>query len=251
METTTTTKQIKIELDKIYHPDESILKAYRDANAMDLFFPHRPEFINEKRVFLAQEASGEKIKHKIFSIYRRKVRRKEYMILFEILVCHDYFGNKVDHSRKLGMVEVPVIHVRKALNISSINSNDINSAKPENLPAEVDSMEMKYLWPWERIKDQLRTWYDKGVIVEDCNFYLWVDNNKMGLKGVSFDHFLDLSIEDLELIHTHGQKYAGILKSGEPIDIVLEHIRQKVKEEMKLTTAPTSTAQQPQAVVRK
>jgi hypothetical protein len=55
----------------------------------------------------------------------------------------------------------------------------------------------------------------------------------------------------LELIHTHGQKYAGILKSGEPIDIVLEHIRQKVKEEMKLTTAPTSTAQQPQAVVRK
>jgi hypothetical protein len=127
--------------------------------------------------------------------------------------------------------------------MSSITSNDINSAKPENLPAEIDSVETKYLWEWSSIKDQLRKWYDSGIIAENCNFYLWLDaNNKMGLKNISFDHFLDLDVEDLELLATHSIKYAGILKSGEPINVVLDQIRKKVMEDMKLTP-PTTTQQ--------
>ena len=134
---------------------------------------------------------------------------KEYLIFFELLVCQDYWGNKIDHTRQLGKVEVPVIQVRKALNPDMIRSSDLNAAKPEPLPPEIDSMETVYLWVWSSMKEQLRKWRDSGVIADDCKFYLWVGQSRMGLKNISFDHFLDLSVEDLELLANNSLKYAG------------------------------------------
>jgi hypothetical protein len=226
-----TLKQLRINLNEIKHPNPAILKAYQDANAEDYWIDrNKPEFQNEKRLFLSHEASGAQIKHAIFFIYRKQLNNgKEFCLFFNSMVCSDYFSNKVMHTRRLGKYEKPIITRPKSVRVSSIKPNQINEAKPEPGPPVIDTVETVYEYPWAQVKDQLRKWYDDGTVTDDCQYYVITSRENYGVK-CSFDQFLDLPIEDLILLSVHGKKYAGLLKTGDPIDTILDRIRERVKD---------------------
>jgi hypothetical protein len=156
------TKQLKVNLDKQYNPNPGIEKAYKEANAMDLWLDKdiKSEYLNEAKIFRAFEASGVKIKHNIFSIYRKKVGKKEYRFFFDKMVTEDYFANKHDWTRLVGRWEKPIIISHKAINLAAVRSGEIAEIKPEPQPSEIDSIETMYDYEFQDMIPQLREWYN-------------------------------------------------------------------------------------------
>jgi len=118
-------KEARIDLDRVWIPSELVTNAYKGANAMELFAFDRDsksEYFNEARIWTAARASDPpaKIGHNIFSLYRKKVGNKEYLLFHEKLWTHDYFQNILDWSRYLRVVAVPVIVRKRSINPAAI-----------------------------------------------------------------------------------------------------------------------------------
>ena len=100
-------ESITVDLNKIYNPHPEILSRYKEKDAMDLFFPHESQLINEERIFLLSRASGSEITHKIIGIYRKKVGNKEYCFFHERISSRDYWKNPCSWTRLVGRYEDP------------------------------------------------------------------------------------------------------------------------------------------------
>lgn len=227
-------EDLKIELNKVWTPSELILNAYKAANAMDLFWPHKSEYINEARIFTASDASDPPaaIKHNIFSLYRKQVGTKEFLIFHELLYTTDYFQNKLDWTRTLGKVEVPRIVKHKSINPAAIrNAGGTGRISPSEGPPEIDSMEDVYLWEFQSVKNQLEQWHHQGVISPTAKFIAWIPPNKWSVR--SFREFMDLSLPDLELIARLGSKVTSILGPEAMSKEILQELRETAKATIK------------------
>lgn len=220
-------KEAKIDLDRVWTPHELVTNAYKEADA--LFFQHESRYINEARIWTASKASNPpaKIGHNIFTLYRKRVGNREFLLFHEKLWTTDYFQNILDWSRYLGMVEIPVIVKKRGINVAAIRS-DTDKVSPTDGPPEIHNLEKKYLWEFSKYKNQLEQWYKDGVISPDCHMYCWVDENKY--KVTSFENFVSLPIEDLILLGKIGRRFEGVLKPGDYNSI--ETLRSLVKEEL-------------------
>lgn len=223
-------EELSIDLNKMWTPSELITNAYKEANAMDLFFADRSEFVNERRIWDASRASDPPaaIKHNIFSLYRKVVGSKEYLLFHETLYTTDYFKNGVDWTRYLGVVTVPKIVRRRSINPATIKSNT-DRVSPSDGPPEVESNEDVYLWPFEQVKKQIRSWREQGVIPQTAKFIAWVPPNKYSV--INFEDFLELEIEDLVLINKMGSKLTGLYKPGDPA--ILQTLKAMMKDAVK------------------
>lgn len=228
-------KTLEIKLDEIKNPNPAILATYKEANAMELFWPHRPEYKNEERIFLSSKASGKPVKHEITGIYRKQLPGgKEYVFFFEHLVTKDYFGNVVDHTRLVGRYEKPVIQHHFGLNQGSIKANsDINEMmKPEQHLPEVESTETVHEFEFEKIKPQLIKWHDDGIINNNTKLYAWASNIKYS-KPYTWKEWLELPMDDLVLLGKVGNKFTGILKTQDMTKEILDAFRNTAKDTIK------------------
>lgn len=221
-------QELKIDLDQIMNPHSAILKAYADANAKDLFFPYKPEYMNEKRIFEASKSSGSPVKHLITGIYRKAAGSKEYVFWHEHLQTFDYFKNSIDHTRFVGRYEVPVITRNFAINPAGITS-DTTQVKPESGPPEIESMKTIHEFEFEELKPQLMKWKEQNIITDETHLYCWVGPIKYS-KPYTWEEWLNLSIDDLVVLGKVGNRFDGILKPGDAGNI--ETLRQIVKEEL-------------------
>jgi len=122
--------------------------------------------------------------------------------------------------------EIPVIVRHKRINPYSIKSD--TQVAPTQSEPEIDHLETKYLWEFDKYKNQLEEWYKDGTISQDCKMYMWVDENKY--KVTSFENFISLPADDLILLGRIGKRFEGVLKAGDVNSI--EVLRSLVKEEL-------------------
>jgi len=227
----TKTKEDFIDLDQKFSPHPLVLKAYKDADAMELFQEPQigsPEIDNEARVFAASKASGSPLRHKITGLYRKRVGNKEYVVFHEHMATFDYFKNPVDHSRLLGKVEVPIIVKHFAINPSNIRSNQ-QQIEPSEQAAEIQGHETVYEYEFEASKPQLLKWRQTGVIDEYTRLYAW-DEVKYSVG--KFEDFMRLPFDDLILLARVGNKLTGIFKPEDMTKEILEMFRQTIKQEV-------------------
>jgi hypothetical protein len=92
------TKQLKINLDTILNPNPAIRERYGGNNALELALElgelEKVEWQLERRLFQPAQAGGKGIKHKINAIYRKRVGRQEFALMFNPMVTYDYFNNQ-------------------------------------------------------------------------------------------------------------------------------------------------------------
>lgn len=232
---------LKIDLDQIMFPPEELTRKYRESNATELYtinVEQRPETQNERRLFNSANSSKKPLKHKVISIYRKQEGKRETCFFYEHLTAYDYFGNVLDHTRTCGRYESPTFRTQYGLNPAMFKGNDLTAGAPEAQaqPPEVQSTEMVYLWDWDQIRGQLISWEKEGVIDDKTNLYAYANNGRKYSMPYTWDQFISLDFDSLVLLGEHGRKYAGLFTVGEKPELVIEAIRQKVKQEMQLTT---------------
>lgn len=223
--------QISINLDQIFNPNPELVKTYDDAKAPELFTfdrDNKSEFRNEARVFAAANASQKPIKHNIFALYRKQIGSKEYCYFFNHMIARDYFQNSVDWTRLIGKWERPIITHKWGLNPATLKSDSRPEPGPIGDP-EVESIEEVYDYEFSKIRDQLVRWKDKGIIGDKAIFYVVKDNRRYSMP-YTWDQWLNLSIEDLELLGLHGKKYNALLTPGDPT--ALQLLRETIKQEI-------------------
>ncbi|MBA3724838.1 MAG: hypothetical protein H0W89_08255 [Candidatus Levybacteria bacterium] len=94
---------LQIDLNIIHNPNPAIKTAYVNSGASDQFYPFQQtsEFLNEKRIFTyaaktKNNPEGQKISHKIVSLYRIRKDDKEYCYFYEHLLVRDRLENTYD-----------------------------------------------------------------------------------------------------------------------------------------------------------
>lgn len=238
--TNTKQQQLKIDLNVIHNPSPQLIKTFEDANAIDLFVDKdmRSEYVNEKRIMNAANSSKKPIKHKITVCVRKKVGKTEYCYFLNHMLALDYFGNKLDWTRKIGTYERPVFTENRALTMAAPKSD--GTMEPQRTNIEVESVEEVFDYPWEQIQQQLREWKESGVIDDNSKFYVVTADGKKYAKPFTYEEFTELSLEDLVVLGEHDRKYDGLLRSMGPTTEMISIIRQKIKEEL-MITKPTPT----------
>lgn len=230
-------RQVSIDLDQIFNPNPKLVQTYEDAKATHIWIDkgHRPEYINEARVFAAAKASKKNIKHNIFSLYRKQVGSKEYCFFFDHLIAKDYFGNNVDHTRLIGRWEKPEITRQKFFDPMVLKTG---SHEPSEGEASVESTETVHEYEFSKIRDQLVKWKETGIIRENANYYVVVGSNKYSMP-YTWDQWLNLSIADLELLGLYGKKFTGTMQLNDPktLQVLRESIQQEIQKGL-LTPKP-------------
>lgn len=225
-------KQITIDLDKIFNPNPGLLKTYQDAKATQYWIDRdlRPEYLNESRIFAAARASKKPIKHNIFSLHRKQVGSKEYCYFFDLMIAKDYFTNTVDHTRLIGKWERPVITQQYGIDVHSLRSTSQPESGPIGDPV-VESIETVYDYEFSKIKDQLVKWKETGIIGDNAIFYVVIENRKYSAP-YSWEQWLNLSIQDLQLLGEHGRKFTGLMSAQDPktLQVLKETIQQEIQK---------------------
>ena len=224
-------KQIFVDLDVQLNPAPQIVKAFKDGGAEDLFAfdrDNKSEYLNESRVFSAARASKKPIKHNVFALYRKQIGNQEFCYFMEKLVAIDYWGNKIDWSRRIGKFEVPILTHKWGLDPTTLKSDSQPEPGYVDDP-EVDSWEEMYPYEWHSMRDQLLKWKEQGIINDKSIFYAVIGGRTYSMP-FSWDQWLNLSIQDLELLGLHGKKYNALLTPGDPT--ALQLLRDTIKQEI-------------------
>ena len=225
------TTKLEIDLDKAAHcPSEKLIQCYESAGAMDTWIDYniKPEYQNNRRIWAASKGSGNKVKHSIFALYRRKVGKNEHLFFYDSISTKDYFGNSLMTPVEIGRWSKPTFNRTYGINTATIK----NTVKPEDMrpqPSEVfiEGSETVYDYTFEQIKPTLIKWYEEGIISPDCKFYAW-GSTKYGVAR--WEDFIGLSFQDLELLGQVGNRFNGIYSPGDPKS--METVRSIIKSEL-------------------
>jgi hypothetical protein len=109
----------------------------------------KPEYRNNLRIWQSAAGSGNKVKHSIFSLYRRKIGRKEFLFLYDTISVKDYFGNLISTPVEIGRWQKVKITRTYGINPAAIKT----SVSPENLKPQpsdpfIEGAETIYDYPW-------------------------------------------------------------------------------------------------------
>jgi len=228
-------KQLKIDLNKQLNPCEEIHEAYKGTG--DFFAPYtdRPEYNNEKRIFLYSKANhNAPIKHKMVSLYRTRQGTRGWIWGFEHLSSFDYYQNPIDHTRTIGKADVP--QISKHFSMNPYLEHDPNAPKemgPSETAPEIVSVETKYFWEFDKMKDQLRKWYEDGLIDDNTNLYVVAEGNRK-YNVDSFEEFLQYDIQDLILVNKSGiSATPGLFSPKEILQMARKQARSDLQKLLK------------------
>lgn len=231
----TTKQQLKIDLTKLrYGPHPLVDKAFTDNRAEHLHFKEGPSYRNEERIILCSQASGKPIKFKITGLYRRQLADGEEYVIFHLAeLTYDYFGNIVTFSKLCGRYELPVFSKVYGIPIGRrlVSNTDVTKTMEANeLDVNIDHYDQIHEWRFEDIKEQLKDWYQQGVIDSNTKLYAWQGTSKYNVQ--KFEDFLNQSLDDLILIGRAGTRFAGLLKDQIITPEILNKLREKLTGEV-------------------
>jgi hypothetical protein len=87
------------------------------------------------------------------------------------------------------------------------------------------------------VKEQLQKFWEDGTIPQTANFYA-VTKNNMKYGGFTFEEFMGLSVDDLELLGKFGNRVKSLYAAGE-YDEKVAALKKLLREELK-NPAPTT-----------
>ena len=226
------TTKLEIDLDKAAHcPSDALVKCYTDADAMNGWIDYniKPEFVNNRRIWAASKGSGNKVRHSIFALYRRKIGRSESLFMYDSISTKDYFGNNLMTPVEIGRWSKPTFSRTYGINPGTIRTSvSTENMKPTPSEASIEGHETVYDYPWTpKLVETLKQWYEEGIISPDVKMYAW-GTTKYGV--LRWEDFIGLPFEDLELLGKAGNRFDGIYRSGDANSI--ETIRNIVKSEL-------------------
>lgn len=226
------TTALQIDLDSAAKcPSDKLVKCYEDAGAMDSWVDYniKPEYQNNRRIWAASKGSGNKVKHSIFAMYRRKTPRGEFLFFYDSISTKDYFGNSLMTPVEIGRWSKPSFHRTYGINPGTIKTSiSAEDMRPQPSEASIESHETIYDYPWTpKLVETLKEWMETGVISPEAKFYAW-GSTKWGVDN--WADFISLPFEDLELLGRAGKRFEGIYTKGDSASV--DTIRKIVKSEL-------------------
>lgn len=222
---------LEINLDEPKNPNPAIKIAYTESGAIDQFYPfaETSEFQNEAKIFTFAAATknnpdGQKIKHKIVSIYRIRQNDKEYCYFYNHMIVRDRLDNSYDWTRKIGKFELPLFNIDHGMLPSSSDPSQFSEGIRSTTIDRVDTI---YSYTWEQIQPQIKKWRTEGLIADSCNFTVIFGTKRYTVK--SWEEFINLKIEDLVLLNRTSLDVAGLFTGKDTLKEILQVARIKGK----------------------
>jgi len=104
---------------------------------------------------------------------------------------------------------------------------------PSETAPEIVSVDTKYFYEFDRVKDQLQKWYDDGLIDSNSNLYVVAEGNRK-YNVTSFEEFLSYEIRDLVLVNKSGiAATPGLFSSKEILQLAREKARSDLQKLLK------------------
>ena len=226
------TTALQIDLDAAAKcPSDKLVKCYQDGDAMDIWIDYniKPEYQNNRRIWAASKGSGNKVKHSIFAMYRRKTPIGEFLFFYDSISTKDFFGNSLMTPVEIGRFSKPIITRTYGINPGTIKSTmSAEDMNPKGSEPFIESSETVYDYPWTpKLVETLKQWYEDGIISPEVKFYAW---GSVKYSVFNWEDFISLPFEDLELLGKAGKRFDGIYTKGDVASI--DTIRKIVKSEL-------------------
>jgi hypothetical protein len=238
-------KSLSIDLSCIHNPNAAILDAYTKSGAMDQYMDFRDcsEFVNESKIYqfsagTKRNPSGQKIKHKIISLYRVRSNNVEYCYMYNWMKTTDLLGNPHDWTRVLGKFSIPVFSTEFAMSVDENDPSQVTEGSAGG--TSIERVETRYLYPWEQVKEQLQTWVKEKILDPDtCNYTIIYGTAGRKYTVQSFEEFLELDLDSLLLLNRIGLQTAGLQLSNKEIlsmarSKALENVTKSLGQEVKV-----------------
>ena len=194
------TTKLEIDLDAAAKcPSDKLVKCYQDADAMNIWVEYniRAEYQNNRRIWAASKGSGNKVKHSIFALYRRKVGRSEYLFFYDSIRTKDFFGNSLMTPVEIGRWSKPTITRQYGINPGTIkNTMNAEDMNPKASEPSIEGSETVYDYPWTpKLVETLKQWMAEGIISSEAKFYAWGSTK---YSVTNWEDFVGLPFEDLD-----------------------------------------------------